>query len=227
MDPFTDPAHIANYAAVTPRRVPGLDDLHRMSVVLLSEYAKKNGCILVLGAGGGLELRSFAAARPEWSFVGVDPSRPMLDLAQTVLGNLGPRVELMQGDINDAPSWPFEGATCLLTLHFLAVSERRHVLGELRKRLHPGAPLIVAHHCKPDIGEPERWLARSAVFAAGHLDDPEAAARSAAGMIRNLKLLSAGQEEALLRDAGFVSPAMFYAGFSFRGWVAYAGEHQQ
>lgn len=222
MTPFSDPAHIASYAERTPLRVPGLTDLHKMAVVLLQERAKRDACILVLGAGGGLELRSFASARPDWSFVGVDPSRPMLDLAQTVIGDFATRVELMQGTVDNAPTWPFDGATCLLTLHFLTKPERLHILRELHKRLQPGAALIIAHHCKPDQGPVEQWLARSAIFGQNGGIDPVVAARSAAGMIGNLSLLTAKEEEDLLQEAGFLQPAMFYAGLSFRGWVAYA-----
>ena len=36
-----------------------------------------------------------------------------------------------------------------------------------------------------------------------------------------LPVLSPEQDEALLRDAGFADVALFYAGFTFRGWVAY------
>jgi predicted TIM-barrel fold metal-dependent hydrolase len=38
-----------------------------------------------------------------------------------------------------------------------------------------------------------------------------------------LPLLAPEQDEALLREAGFPDVSLFYAGFAFRGWVAYAG----
>lgn len=225
MDPFSDPAMVADYAKVTPQRVPGLLDLHRMAVVMISETAREDASVLVLGAGGGLELHSFATARPNWSFVGVDASQAMLDLAANIVKDAGSRVELLRGDINDAPDGPFDGATCLLTLHFLTQAERLHVLRGLRKRLRPGAPLIIAHHCRPKIGQAHDWLTRSATFAAGENADVTIAARSAMGMMQKLMLLSEKDEEMLMRKAGFTAPAMFYAGLSFRGWVAYAPEH--
>lgn len=42
------------------------------------------------------------------------------------------------------------------------------------------------------------------------------------GMAEHLPILSADEEETLLRDAGFSDVWLFYAGFSFRGWVAQA-----
>jgi tRNA (cmo5U34)-methyltransferase len=41
-------------------------------------------------------------------------------------------------------------------------------------------------------------------------------------MAERLPLLSAEEDEALLREAGFSGVTLFYAGFSFRGWVATA-----
>lgn len=152
--PFRDPAVVAGYAEGTPRRVPGFADLHLMTLVLLSERAPDAARILVLGAGGGLELKTFAAARPNWTFVGVDPSGPMLDLARRTVGALMPQVELVPGYADDAPPGPFDGATCLLTLHFLRRPERVQVLRALHRRLKPGAPLVVAHHSAPEVTRP-------------------------------------------------------------------------
>ena len=222
MQSFADPAIVARYADVTPQRVPGFADLHRMALLLLSEHAPGPARMLVLGAGGGLELKTFAQARPNWSFVGVDPSQPMLDLAGDILGPLGSQVQLVHGYAGDAPSGPYDGATCLLTLHFLPRPERLRVLRALQERLKPGAPLVVAHHSNPQGGNVERWLTRSAAFAAGAQVGLTQAAASAAGMAQHLPLLSTGDEEALLGEAGFSDVALFYAGFSFRGWVAVA-----
>src|SRR5690606_1546951 len=124
---------------------------------LLAEQAPHAAQILVLGAGGGLELRAFAAARKDWSFVGVDTSQPMLDLARHTLGPFASRVQLVKGYVDDAPAGPFDGATCLLTLHFLSRPERLPLLRALRERLKPGAPLIVAHHANPQGDRVEPW----------------------------------------------------------------------
>ena len=79
---FADPAAAASYAVYTTRKVPGLDDLHLMVTLLLAEQATGEAHMLVVGAGGGMELRSMAALRGDWSFTGVDPSRAMLELAR-------------------------------------------------------------------------------------------------------------------------------------------------
>lgn len=220
---FSDPASVAGYAESTPQRVPGYSDLHRMVQILLSEQAPANARIFVLGAGGGLELQALATACPDWTFVGVDPSRPMLDLAAKILGPLHKRVDLVNGHVADAPPGPFDGATCLLTLHFLSRPDRLAVLRELKHRLKPGTPLVIAHHCHPHPGPVKDWLARSAGFAAGQSSSTASVKASAANMAQHLTLLTPDEEEALLCEAGFLHPALVYAALSFRGWVAYAG----
>ena len=221
---FAAPAMIANYVASTPRKVPGYADLHRMAMLLLAERAPAQADMLVVGAGGGLELKAFAEAQAGWRFVGVDPSAGMIELARRVLGPLGARVDLRQGLVDSAPPGPFDGATCLLTLHFLRREERLHTLRETHRRLKPGAPLVVAHHSIPDGGEASAWLARSAAFAGEPGTGFERAWISAAMMEEHLPLLSGEEEAAIQREAGFSDVALFYAGFSFRGWVAFAGE---
>lgn len=72
---FEDPEFAARYIAGPPRFVPGYRSMQQMAGQLLSERAGDEGVILVLGAGGGLELQAFASARPGWKFAAVDPSR--------------------------------------------------------------------------------------------------------------------------------------------------------
>ncbi|WP_233503554.1 class I SAM-dependent methyltransferase [Sphingomonas psychrotolerans] len=167
-------------------------------------------------------MKAFAEAQPQWRFVGVDPSAAMLDLAARVLEAFAGRIELQHGYVNTAPSGPFDGATCLLTLHFLEKEERLVTLREIRRRLKPGVPLVVAHHSYPTGSELLPWLVRSVAFADASGVNFEQASVSAAAMAEHLPILSSDEDEALLREAGFSSVALFYAGFSFLGWVATA-----
>lgn len=218
--PFSNPTMVATYAGDTPRKVPGLADLHRMAMLLLSERAPPAAHILVVGAGGGMELKAMAEARRQWVFTGVDPSAAMLDLARRHIEPFNDRIELIEGTVDAASSGPFDGAACLLTLHFLDGSERLLTLKAIRRRLKPDARLVVAHHSAPGA-DAERWLTRSVVFADRTGVDWEKANATAAAMAR-LPLLSVAEEEALLGEAGFSDVELFYAAFSFRGWVATA-----
>lgn len=219
---FADPLAVSSYASGTVRTVPGLSDLHRMTALLLAENAPDSAQVLVVGAGGGLELAAMAAALPGWRFTGVDPSPAMLALAREATVPYAPRVQLVAGTVDHAPPGPFDGATCLLTLHFMDRDERLHTLREMHRRMLPGARLVVAHHAPPgpDAG---RWMARSAAFARGVQVDAAGAIAAGRQMTERLPLFTPSEEEDLLRTAGFEDIALFYAAFSFRGWVAIAG----
>jgi tRNA (cmo5U34)-methyltransferase len=221
MPPFDDPSAAAAYAEGPPRLVPGFADMQRMALLLLREGAPPDAHILVVGAGGGLELKRFAEAQVRWRFTGVDPAAAMLQLAAAALGPLMDRIALLEGTIDAAPDGPFDGATALLTLHFVERQERLGTLRAIRRRLKPGAPFIAVHHSVPS-DDREGWLARYAAFAASSGVAPEKAKAAAAAIAEKLPLLSPEEDEALLREAGFASVALFYAAFTFRGWIARA-----
>lgn len=221
MSSFANPDHLATYAANAARLVPGLADLRKMAGILLAERAGPDAHILVLGAGGGLELTDFAAAHPLWRLTGVDPSAAMLDLARQTLGPLAARVLLQEGYVDTAPEGPFDGATCLLTLHFLPRDARLHTLIELRRRLRPGAPFIAAHHAIPP-DDKRKWLTRFAAFGASNGLPQAQADAMIDGLATRLPTLSPDEDEALLHEAGFRDVALFYAALTFRGWVALA-----
>lgn len=216
--PFLDPASVQSYLADTPRKVPALADLHKMTTQLLAEKAAEAAHILVVGAGGGLEIRAMAQARPDWRMTGVDPSPAMLDLARQSIPSQSGRINLLLGTAEDAPAGPFDGAVCLLTLHFLDRPDRVHTLRAIRSRLKPGGVFVAAHHAAPG-GQAEAWLARSAAFADSGGSTPGTVRASAKAMATRLPLLSPEEEEACFLEAGFHEPALFYAAFSFRGWV--------
>lgn len=223
MSSFTDPGAVARYAENLVRQVPAVHVLHQLAGLLLRERVPTDGRVLVLGAGGGMELKAFAEANPDWRLLGVDPSSEMLDLATRTMGPLASRVELVRGYIGDAPDTLFDGATCLLTLHFLSREERLHALLELKRRLKPGAPLVIAHHSVPDaIDEKLTWFRRHAAFVASNGVPPADAEATAIALANRLPTLSPEADVEMLLQAGFTQPRLFYAAFTFRGWVAFA-----
>ncbi len=204
--------------------VPGYSGLLRMASLLLAERAPADGRVLVLGAGGGLELKALAQAHAGWSFDGVDPSADMLQLAVRTAGPYAERMRFHEGYIHDAPEGPFDAAISLLTFHFIAREQRLETLEQVRRRLKAGAPFVLAHISFPQ-SEPERstWIARHVAYSAadGTTQAQMESAREAIGT--RLSILAPEEEEAMLREAGFSGVSLFYAGFSFKGWVAYAG----
>lgn len=220
---FDDPEAAAGYAEGPRRFVPSFDALHRMTGILLAEEAPHDARVLVLGAGGGLELRALAEAHPGWTFVGVDPAREMLLQAERTLGSLMQRVTLIHGYIDDAPAGPFDAATCLLTLHFLDTVEREDTVRAIHRRLRSGAPFVAAHASFPQSeGERARWLDRYEAYAVASAAEPQMARKARAAVDASLPALGPDEDAAILRDGGFRDVALFYAAFTWRGWVARA-----
>ncbi|MCQ0987009.1 class I SAM-dependent methyltransferase [Jiella marina] len=220
---FNDPAAVARYSEGPRRFVPGLEALHRMTGLMLAECAPEDARVLVLGAGGGSELKALAEAHPGWRFVGVDPAGEMLGLAERVLGPLMERVELLEGYIDDAPEGPFHAATCLLTLHFLEKPERTRTVREIHRRLRPGAPFVAAHASFPqDAAERDIWLDRYAAYPIAMGAEPADVHKARAAVAASLNSFAPEQDEAILRDGGFADAALFYAAFTWRGWIGHA-----
>lgn len=220
---FDDPEQVRRYAEGPARFIPGYATLHRLVLQLLTERAGPKAHVLVLGAGGGLELHAFATAMPDWTFTGVDPSATMLAQAKQHLGEAASRVNWTLGYIPDAPQGPFDAATCLLTLHVLEVPDKLPALQSIRKRLKPSAPFAIVDQCF-DTTEPdaEKHLDRYARYAIDSGADPADVARVRAAVAAGKTMLSPEREEALLREAGFSNVELFFAGLRWRGWIAQA-----
>ncbi|WP_311273305.1 MULTISPECIES: class I SAM-dependent methyltransferase [unclassified Rhizobium] len=213
----------AGYAKSARRNVPGLDDLHRMTGQLLAERVPADGRVLVVGAGGGLELNALAEHHPGWSFDGVDPSADMLIVARETTAGAADRISFHLGDISAAPDGPFDGAVCLLVFHHISFEERAATLRGIRQRLLQGSPFVLSHISIPEH-EPDRslWIDRHIDFGAMAQFDSERRGEARIAMKERLSIYSPDQDEAHLRQAGFTAIAQFYQAFSFRGWVAHA-----
>jgi tRNA (cmo5U34)-methyltransferase len=220
---FDDAARVATYTEQAPRSVPGYHDVHTMASVLLAERAPAAARVLVLGAGGGLEVKAFATAHPGWTFLAVDPAAAMLDLAVATLGPLASRMDVHHGYVADAPAGPFDAATALLLLHFTEREDRLRTVADVRRRLRPGAPFVVMHVSYPQ-GDQERevWLQRHGAYLAGSGTEAAHVERATTAIRDHLPALTPDEDRAILEEAGFTGVTQFFAAFTFRGWVGYA-----
>lgn len=213
---FSDKAAVSTYAVRTARIVPALHDLHRMAGLLLAEGQRPDARVLVLGAGGGMELKAWAELHRGWSFVGIDPSEEMLELARITTAEHVSRIALQAGYIDDAPQNGFDAAACLLTFHFLKPPERLRTLQAIGSRLKPGAPFVMAHYSFPTAEDgADRWLGRVARYAESNGQGP-----GDFTALKQLPVLSPEDEMRMLHTAGFVDVELFYTALAFRGWVA-------
>lgn len=224
---FADPEFVARYVEQGPAAfMPGHAGVLQMAGVLLAETVARDGVVLVVGAGGGLDTRALAQVEPGWRFVGVDPSPKMLELARVVVGpDIGSRLELIEGVVTDAPDGPFDAATLILVLGMIPDDgSKLALLREIRRRLRPGAPFVVVDRCDDRDGPDfRRNIDRYAAYARASGVPAETVAGAYTSQKANPGLVPAERNEALLNEAGFVGLEPFYRGMQWRGWIAYAG----
>ncbi|GHA60155.1 hypothetical protein GCM10008927_27080 [Amylibacter ulvae] len=95
-------------------------------------------------------------------------------------------------------------------------------LRDVHRRLRPGAPFVVAHHSFPQSHQQrDLWLRRNADLLISRGADPAKAEKGIQVMKERLPVLSPEEDVAVLREAGFDDVQLFYAGFTFKGWVCY------
>ena len=81
---------------------------------------------------------------------------------------------------------------------------------------------MVAHHSFPQSEDEKlHWLERYAAFAAASGVPAEHARNAITAISSRLPLLSPEDDVVLMQEAGFDVVELFYAGFTFKGWVAY------
>lgn len=203
---------------------PGYDNLYRMEEGLLHTLLGEQAHVQIAGAGGGMEVQTFAPANPNWRITGVDPSAVMIESAQAKVtaNGLHDRVQLHRGFVHDLPAEAqFDGAACNLVLHFLPVEEKLGLLQSIYDRLKPGAAFL----CSSMFGELDkedfhlniRALYRMVLQSGFPQDKLDAMKSSLNG---EMILLSEEETADLLRQAGFEKMSRFHTGLHISGWVA-------
>jgi tRNA (cmo5U34)-methyltransferase len=128
------------------RLAPISECMHFLIRLILRDFPAHSR-VLCVGVGTGAEILSLAKAFPEWTFVGIDPSAPMLDVCRERLSAAGVinRCELVHGYVHDAPSGEnFDIALSILVGHFVKREDKLSFYRGMCQRLRQGGCLINA-----------------------------------------------------------------------------------
>lgn len=221
-----DASRAGEYARQSRIALAGYDACHELSACMLSASLGegKPAYILVVGAGGTAgEIIAAAALEPLWSFVAVDPSQPMLELACTNIDESGiaERVKIVSGSVSDLDAAPlFDAAIMIGVLHHLPGDEAKHeILAETAKRLKPGSPLIVAGNYRAYASQPLLMAGWANRWRMNGADAEEVQAK----MNKILQGAEPPQSEEavfeLLTGAGFKDPMRFFASLFWGAWL--------
>lgn len=206
----------------------GYDACHELTACVLASTlgADTEARVLVTGAGGGAkEIVVAGTYRPNWRFVAVDPSPPMMDLAiqRVTEAGLQKRTEFHLGYVHDLPSGPsFDAATLIGVLHHLPGRKaKEELLGEIASRLAPEAPFVLAGNYRPYASEPllmrtwaERWRMQGAA-------EEEVTAKLGKLLQGADPPVSEQEVFELLAGAGFVRPLRFFGSLFWGAWVSF------
>jgi tRNA (cmo5U34)-methyltransferase len=215
------PMPVGDWDATARMVNAGYELVFELATALLRAHCPAEAHLLLVGAGGGMEVRTFAAAEPGWRLTGVDPSAEMLALAQAkaeASGQAG-RVRLLRGTVDDLPAEArFDAATLFYTLMYLPDDgSKLRLLRGIAARLRPGALFLLV----------DATTDRRARFLPAWRRYTEARGMPAAQMAALLERLAGrvnavteARELALLDEAGFHDVAPFCAVFHGTGWVA-------
>jgi tRNA (cmo5U34)-methyltransferase len=205
---------------------PIADALHFLIRLVLRRLPAR-ARVLCVGVGTGAEVLSLAAAFPEWTFLGLDPSAQMLEVCSERLQSAGvaERCELVQGYVQDAPPGAsFDAAVAVLVGHFVPRAERLGFYQNMLSRLRSGG-YVVSAEISCDLDSPqfpsmlEDWAQVQTLMGAN-----AASIASLPTQLREmLTVLPPAEIEGLLRRSGVLTPVRFFQAFMISGWYGQKG----
>jgi len=143
--------------------LPTRAEQQELLLALLAGSQVGDGAVLDLGVGSGLVAEAVLDALPQAELVGLDFSRPMLDLARRRLSRFGSRVVFCAGDLAnpeavDLPRRAYKAAFSVQTLHHLDDREKAAALAWAAGLLEPGGLVVIVDRVRVEEPLFEDWL---------------------------------------------------------------------
>jgi len=211
------------------RSIPGYADLHDQCCALVVPELKAGDLAYDLGCSTGELTARLAALAPEARVIGVDGEPEMIAEARRRQASESYHYDgTAQGgesyccaNLSRFEFEPARAAVLLYVLQFLPLTERKALLRRLVAALGTGGRLILAEKVRYTDPLMQARLDREyREFKLGQGFTPneiEAKARQLEGV---LVPLSAQENEALLREAGFRAVRPIFQALCFRAWLA-------
>jgi tRNA (cmo5U34)-methyltransferase len=223
-----DPSRAAEFEAQSRIALAGYEACHELATCLLSATlgAGSTANVLIAGAGGTAnEILVAGKLEPDWSFLAVDPSEPMLALAMSrvAAAGLAHRTKQVLGEVGDLPrDRAFDAATLIGVLHHIpGHTAKLDLLRDLACRLKSNAPLILAGNCLAYKSEPllmAAWANRWRMHGAG----PQEIEAKLGKILQGAEPLASEEAVAeLVEEAGFTRPKRFFSSLFWGAWITH------
>ncbi len=216
------------YEQTIALKIPGYALLHEMTERLLAAAlgeASDSASLLAIGAGGGQELVALGRSYPLRRLTAVDTSARMLDMAkrrvereavQATIHWVEGAAQALEGGMD------FDGATCMLALHFVQGREAKQALLQAAAdRLRDGAPFFLACLNGKPAAKADRILLdgwRSHMLAGGITEDSWQRFEASLGVESDIIPFEEVAE--LLNEAGFTGVTRYFGSYMIDGVFA-------
>jgi tRNA (cmo5U34)-methyltransferase len=197
-------------------------------ISLILQCAPARARVLCVGVGTGAEILSLAQSFPEWTFVGVDPAKGMLEICGERLGQAGvlDRCELIHGYVQDVPLGEgFDVVLSLLVAHFVKREERLGFYQAMWQRLRNNG-FFVSAEISYDLNADafplmlKNWERVQSLMGAS-----ATSLENLPVMLREqLAVISPAETEMLLKQCGIAIPVRFFQAFMISGWYGIKSE---
>jgi tRNA (cmo5U34)-methyltransferase len=216
------------YDDLVRRVIPGYEDAFVAMLSLLEQHLPERASLLVVGAGTGMEIRTFAPKHPHWSFTAVDPIPEMIQATMTVAKavRVDDRVTPFVGTADLLPETArFDAATVINVVHFLPDDgSKAALLRSVARRLAPGgAVLFFDLHGDPGSAEYSEMRAVWRRYQAHRGLDRAASADFEARLDDGMHFVGAERMAAIWEEAGLVLETMFWKALLYGGWLLRTG----
>lgn len=208
---------VSHYDSSIRKWFPGYDNLIELIFPLLKTRLNLDSKhkVLVVGCGSGNELNILARLRPEWEFVGLDPSEQMIALAAEKTSKLS-NVKLIKGTIENITE-DFDAITCILVTHFFVTEVKKEIYHCIYKHLNEGGIFILA-----DItGSKNSFNKNFELFKAYqelNIDD-DTLVKGLTHIENDLHYIAEEELVGLLKNEGFKKVTSFYQWLIYDAWL--------
>jgi tRNA (cmo5U34)-methyltransferase len=213
-------AHV--FEDMLARSIPGYGDMRRIVTALACRYYQAGTALVDLGASQGGAIAPILDACPTVTHaIAVEVSEPMRnDAAVRFAGD--ERVTVVDTDLRHGyPDVTASVTLAVLTLQFVPIEYRPRLLGEILEHSVPGAVLLVVEKVigsTPEVNEALTDLYLTHKRDAGYSEGDIAAKRVSLEGV--LVPVTARENTAQLRAAGFVDVDCIWRSLNFAGWMA-------
>jgi tRNA (cmo5U34)-methyltransferase len=216
----------AGYDERIRKTFPFYETIHTAINAVLRVYLGPESEILIVGAGTGAEILELGKTNSSWRFLGVDPAKPMLDLAKEKIeaAGLTDRVSLFNGLVGDLPIGKLcDGATSAMIMHFVPDDGGKiEFLRAIASHLKSSAPFVLMD-ANGDLNALESALMieswkQQQVLAGIKRDEVESGMKE---RVKSIHLVPSQRIEQLLAEAGFHRIQRFFQNFMLGGWIAF------